>query len=169
MQGLLCEAPTGPARQSEAFASRNTSRRLIAAHTGFPRCPGWEAQPLPTLPLSRLCYSSVSPSALRQARIQKGGASAQSFIGTSNQKHLEIQGTKLDASGQSSSSARLGIRSLYELESLASFPAASSAKWPSLLPSPPPSLPSTEHGTLVSFSRSLNLLSLPWSSPCHVP
>lgn len=91
------------------------------------------------------------------------------FYRNSNQKHLEIQGTKLDASGQSSSSARLGIHSLYELESLASFPAASSVKWPSLLPSLPPSLPSTEHGTLLSFSRSLNLLSLPWSSPCHVP
>lgn len=32
-----------------------------------------------------------------QARIQKGGAFSPSFIGTSNQKHLEIQGAKLAA------------------------------------------------------------------------
>lgn len=46
---------------------------------------------------------------LNQARIQKGGAFSQSFIETSNQKHLEIHGMELEASGQSSSLAGLGI------------------------------------------------------------
>lgn len=44
-----------------------------------------------------------------QARIQKGGAFSPSFIGTSNQKHLETKGAKLDAFRAQLGSARPGF------------------------------------------------------------
>lgn len=83
----------------------------------------------------------------KQARIQRGGTLSLSFMGASNQKHLEIHRTKLEASGQSSSTGIHGW------------------SW-SLLP--PPQHPPLRHGlppACPPFTLRPLLLSLP---PLHV-
>ena len=89
-----------PPRPAQGEGSRPWRRGLAQAHSrpcgfqGRPRCGG----PAPCQPRcgSGFCYRTVWV-LFEQARIQKGGAFSPSFIGTSNQKHLEIQGAKLDA------------------------------------------------------------------------
>lgn len=111
----LQSAPPRPAQGAGSRPRSRVSRRHTAVHAlpGTPQCGG----PACCQPhcCSSLCYSTVWVLS-EQARIQKGGAFSPSFIGTSNQKHLEIQGAKLAAQG--AAPALPGPLSLSELASL---------------------------------------------------
>lgn len=96
LKGLLYEAWLSQPRAKGSLHRHAVAPR--ASPRASPAAPDVGPSPHPPC-LSGLCYSTAGLGALQTGQNQKGGALSLSFIGTANQKHLEIHETKLDASG----------------------------------------------------------------------